>query len=893
MASFWFNRSIGMHPHRLPWILFLLVFFLIRDAAPLTAEPLRQYKNILLLHSYHQGYQWTDDETRGVLSIFPPHGGQVKVHTEYMGMKWTTDQRFFDQLSETYKLKFKTIPFDVIIATDNDAFNFLRAHRDEVFGRVPTVFCGVNYFNPDTLIGYDLYTGVSETADFKANLDLLLRLHPATQQIVVIVDNSVTGQQILREVSAVIPLYQQRVSFEYLIDFSMEELLARVSNLPSNALVLYTIFFQDKNNRIFEYDESVALISRASKVPIYGTWDFSLGFGIIGGKLTDGFSQGKMAAELAESIIRGEHPNTLPVVMRSFSQFMFDYKQMQRFGVPLDALPPESIVINRPIIFYTFPKSVVWAAGGAVFLLAGFIVVLLFSIRQREQARQQLKESEAQYHSLVDNLNVGIYRNTGGPRGTFLQANPAMLKLFGFDSLEAFLQTTAAELYQDSADRLAFIDELIRIGSVKNRELKMKKKDGTPIWISCSAQAMYDDTSAIKWIDGVNEDITERKLLEAQLRQSQKIEALGSLAGGIAHDFNNILMVISGYGTMLKGKVTHDPELVHYLNPILSSAEKAARLTQSLLAFSRKQVSNPKPIDLNEVIDGMESLLVRLIGEDIELRKQRHERKLIVMADHSQLEQVLLNLVTNARDAMPGGGVINISTESILIQEAALLGKHQLKKPGTYVVLSVQDTGGGMDEATRNRIFEPFFSTKEVGKGTGLGLAIVHGIVKQHDGDISVNSELEKGTTFKVFLPMISGDADDTGTIMRPPAVGGTETILLGEDDEQVRQWTKDVLTQAGYTVIEAVNGEDLVEQYFLADHIDLIVLDVVMPKKNGREALEAIKKVRPLVQALFMSGYTADVVLRKGIHDQSVNFLAKPLTSEALLSKIREVLAR
>jgi PAS domain S-box-containing protein len=828
-----------------------------------------------------------------VHSILTRQGEQAKVYTEYMGMKWTADPDYFNQLSKVYNLKFSDIFFDVIIATDNDAFNFLLAYSDEVFGRVPTVFCGVNYFQPEALSGHDLYTGVNETVDFKANIDLLLRLHPATKQILVIVDTSVTGQQVFREISAVTPLYEQRVAFDFLSDISMEDLLERVSSLPSDTLVLYTFFFRDKNSRVFEYDESAALISDASKVPMYGAWDFSLGHGIIGGKLTSGFEQGKMAAELAARIIHGAQPKNIPLVMQSPSQYMFDYNQMQRFGIMLKDLPDGSTVINQPSSSYTISKNVVWALSAGVFLFAGFSVMLLANIRQREQARRQLKESEQQYHSLVDNLNVGVYRNTGGLLGTFLQANPAMLKLFGFDSLDEFLQTPVSDLYQDSADRVAYVNEMERIGSVADRELKMKKKDGTPIWVSCSAQAVYEENQAIKWIDGVFEDITEKKLLEEQLRQSQKLEALGTLAGGIAHDFNNILTAISGYGTMLKGKVAHDPALVHYVNPILSAAEKAARLTQGLLVFSRKQVINPKPINLNEVVDGMERLLLRLIGEDMELRKHQHDKELIVMADHNQVDQTLLNLVTNARDAMPEGGLITIATERVMIRGKEMLLRYDLKKTGEYAVLSVSDTGSGMDEATQNRIFEPFFSTKEVGKGTGLGLSIVHGIVKQHNGNISVDSEPGKGTTFKIYLPLIEGAVEDAGPIAPLSAIGGTETILLGEDDECVRQWITDVLSQAGYTVIIAVDGQELVAQFSSSDHINLVLLDVVMPKKNGREAMEEIKRIQPEVKALFMSGYTADIIHSKGILDQRINFLSKPLTRETLLHKIREVLAQ
>ena len=888
------KRQLFLHGWRTGVLVFLLLgrvcLALATEAPP---HPLQ--KNILLLNSYHPGFKWTDDETRGVVSTLAHSEGRVKLFTEYMGTKWTANAPYFSQLVATYKEKFSTIHFDAIIATDNDAFNFLRAHRDEIFGQVPVSFCGVNNFHPDELQGHAQYTGINETVDFQENIELLLRLHPNTRRIVVIVDTSVTGQQVRRELLAIIPRYAQKIDFEILGDLTLQELLDRLAHLSKDCVVLQTIFFRDTQNRIIEYDESAELISRASTVPVYGTWDFSQGHGIVGGKLTTGFDQGRIAAEAALRILQGEPADAIPVVMQSPSRFMFDYQQMQRFGIALHDLPKESLIINQPATSYSIPKDIVWAFTTGSVVLAGFIIALLVNIRQRELARQQFRDSERQYQMLVENINVGIYRRAGGKDGKIIQANSAILKIFGFDPLESFEQARIIDIYQQEKDIDAFLQELKEKGSLKNKEICMKKKDGTSIIISCNATAIFDDNHEIKWIDGVVEDITEKKKLEEQLRQSQKMESLGALAAGVAHDFNNILMVITGYGTMLHNKISQQPELDHYLSPILSSAEKAAQLTRSLLAFSRKQVIDPKPIDLNAVIANMERLLTRLIGEDIELHTAPAPAKEVtVMADQSQMEQILLNLVANARDAMPKGGLICISAEQVVVSEREMLLKHQFSQPGKYVVLSVSDTGEGMEQAVQCRIFEPFYSTKAVGKGTGLGLSIVHGIVKQHNGDISVYSEPGKGTTFKIYLPLFTAGAAElpgAASSTLPPVVGGTETILLGEDDLFVRQWIITVLAQAGYRVIEACNGEELVALFQQNPTVDMVLLDVVMPKKNGREAMDAMKKIHPAVKSLFMSGYTADIIHHKGILDHSVNFISKPLTQEALLRKVREVL--
>ncbi len=381
-------------------------------------------------------------------------------------------------------------------------------------------------------------------------------------------------------------------------------------------------------------------------------------------------------------------------------------------------------------------------------------------------------------------------------------------------------------------------------------------------------------------------DVTEQKKLEDQLRQSQKMEAIGTLAGGIAHDFNNILTAIMGYANLLRLKMDDADPLRTYSDHIISSSRKASILTQSLLAFSRKQIINPKSVNLNETITQFEKLLLRMIGEDIELHSALSTEDLIVFADASQIEQVIMNLVVNARDAMPTGGIISISTSKSV--------KTINSEKKEYALLTISDNGCGMDSGTVQRIFEPFFTTKEQGKGTGLGLAIVYGIIKQHNGEISVYSEKKKGTSFKIYLP-ISKSEIKTGVSDEPVVLsGGTETILLAEDDDDVRRLGKSILEEYGYKVLEAKNGEEAVE-IFRHDYkiIDLLMLDVVMPKMNGKEAYDIIKKINPNVKVLFTSGYTSDIIFKKGILDSEYNFLSKPATVDALLRKVRQVLEK
>jgi signal transduction histidine kinase len=381
----------------------------------------------------------------------------------------------------------------------------------------------------------------------------------------------------------------------------------------------------------------------------------------------------------------------------------------------------------------------------------------------------------------------------------------------------------------------------------------------------------------------------QRKQLEDQLRQTQKMDAVGRLAGGVAHDFNNMLAVILGQAELLLRRGDAPEPAARGLREIRKAAERAANLTRQLLAFSRKQILHPQVLDLNEVVTGIESMLQRLIGEDVRLVTALKPEVGRVKADPGQIDQVILNLAINARDAMPGGGTLTIETDRVELDDA-YARLHEGAAPGRYGMLAVTDTGVGMDAATLKRVFEPFFTTKELGHGTGLGLATVYGIVKQSGGFVWVYSEPRHGTTFKVFLPQVDVPAPEPGQEVRRP-VGGTETILVVEDEELLRDVLEDMLRESGYTVLAAAGPEDAVERVRNGLRVDLVLTDVVMPGMNGRELAERIQSLSPESKVLFMSGYTDDAVLRLGILDAHLPLLHKPFGLETLLDKVREAL--
>lgn len=531
--------------------------------------------------------------------------------------------------------------------------------------------------------------------------------------------------------------------------------------------------------------------------------------------------------------------------------------------------------------------EVIFSQDGAPVRMCGTVQDITAQVRMQAN----LKESEERYRTLFEDSMDAVFIST--PDGRIVDINPAGLSMFGYETKEDFRSLDAGQLRFDPADRDLFRKEIEWHGFVKDLELKVKRKDGERLIVSMTATAVRDKQGNITAYRGIVRDMTGHKKLEQQLLHSQKMEAVGQLTGGIAHDFNNILTGIIGYSSVLLMKEGQDQACMEYVRHIQNLAERAAKLTQGLLAFSRKQVVSLSQVDLKDIARGIEHLLTRIVREDIEFRMDISGEPLVVMADSGQIEQVIMNLISNAKDAMPGNGRLTVSTAMVRFDEEAATFSG-LKGPGAYACLSVSDTGTGMDEEIKSRIFEPFFTTKEVGKGTGLGLSIVYGIISGHKGSINVYSELGVGTTFKAYLP-IARDVQiiDSPYVSEPPPAG-TETILVAEDDIDVLAVIRTILEGAGYSVITASDGVEAVKRFKAAmGSIRLVVMDVIMPRKNGKEAYDEITGMIPGTPVIFTSGYTEDIINNGIIFEEGLDFISKPLTSGILLRKVREVLDR
>ena len=604
-------------------------------------------------------------------------------------------------------------------------------------------------------------------------------------------------------------------------------------------------------------------------------------------------------ALLATALIFG---NLLPASFLQPTQypyllFPFVIGAALRFGPPGAALLTLTVATiavaytvrgGGPFVMHSVPNTDL-----AVLLYLGVLAITGLSLSpaaaRRQQAESALREANASLQAVIQSSPLAIY--TLDAASTVRSWNPAAEALYGWRA-EEVIGRSLPTITHDLGDHLQLRDRVLRGEALRGVEVTRRKKDGTPVTLSLSVAPLHDASGQVTGMLSLAADLTDVRQLEVQYRQAQKMDAVGRLAGGIAHDFNNLLTAILGTTGLLLEDLGPESRARLDIQEIEKAAKRAAGLTRQLLVFSRQQVLETRVVDLNALVGNLQRMLDRLIGEDIQLRTTLTAELWPVRADPGQLEQAIVNLVVNARDAMPHGGRLTIETANVEL-DPRYVESHPPTQPGPYVLLAVSDTGVGMDSATRARIFEPFFTTKEPGRGTGLGLATVYGIVKQSGGYIWVYSEPGHGTTFKVYLPRVAG-APEMAEPSPSAAVHarGSETVLLVEDQDNVRTLARRVLEGRGYTVLAASNGDealDVIAQY--PHRIHVLVTDVVMPGINGRELARRVTASRPDVKVLFVSGYTGEAVHQRGLLEPGVAFLQKPFTAEVLARKVREVL--
>jgi PAS domain S-box-containing protein len=1100
--------------------------------------------NILILNSYHQGENWSDNEIAGLLSALRTRRPHLVPRIELIDAKHFPTPAHLDFFKGYLVHKYHGRTFDLIIALDNPALDLLVGNANDLFPETPVVFAGINGYRPEMIAGRKKVTGVVQRLDAAGTLEMALSMHPGAAKVLVIHDYTASGLAVRQETEQSLARFADKVELRYASDGPVETLSQELRAMPQNGLVLLLTYVTDKAGRTFTREESARLIAAVSPAPVYTVHATDLGFGVVGGLLLEGQEHGRQAADLALRVLGGadsEHT----AIEESRSRCMIDYTVATKLQITERLWPDSALVVNRPISFWNRHRSALIPSFAAILVLTALSLLLWVTVIRLRRTKQTIHKSEEKYRVLFSNIPLGI--TVTNRLGKIIETNDMAAKLLGLskedheartlDSAEwriirpdgtpmpvdeyagmralhenaviehvemgivrpnaetIWLSVAAAPLhledygvmviYSDVSERKQAEKALLRkdalLGAMlrnlpfdfwardANQRILMQSDESVNLWGDLAA-----DTASLQQFDaktleqgaannrrvlageiiseecalvtkdgglrefhhilapiregteilgvlGINIDITEHKQvleevcrsnellssfikhspiyayikevapfesrvlkasdnfqemigvpgsqmagktmeelfpaefaakitaddwlvvsrgeilhqdeelngrcyttfkfpipigrksylagytidlterrraaeekskLEAQLAQAQKMESVGRLAGGVAHDFNNMLGVILGQTELTMSRLEPTHPLFASLQNIHNAAERSADLTRQLLAFARKQTVVPKMLDLNEIVEGMLSMLRRLISEDINLVWLPGRNLGAIKMDPSQVDQILVNLCVNARDAISDAGVLTIET-GIAVFDEAYCTAHPGFFPGEYVLLALSDNGSGMDAETISHLFEPFFTTKDFGKGTGLGLATVYGIVRQNNGFIDVDSAPGRGTTFRVYLPRHEIQAEQTAQTDAVELLArGRETILLVEDEPMILEMTKEMLEGQGYAVLPvAAPNEAISLSQEHAGKIDLLITDVVMPEMNGRELAAQLLLLRPDLQLLFMSGYTADVIAQHGVLEEGVHFIQKPFSLKDLSAKVRAVL--
>jgi PAS domain S-box-containing protein len=1031
----------------------------------LTQAPQGQHKRILILYSYGYNLPAQQQIAAGLQSVI----NRAKLSSgdyfhEYLDISPAKHPEQRQVLRDLLLKKYAGQRFDLIITVYDAAFDFLLHEGAPLSPQTPCFALFVASKRPDARRAGQKIIQIPNRFDLRGTLKLALDLFPQTRKVLFLSGSTPSNLAIEEQARADFAPWSGKIAFEYTGRRSVDELLQQIAHLPPETVVISTVISADATGKIFNPKDVSILLAGASNRPVFTVASTHLDTGVVGGSLVDTDGVGAM---LGRGVLAMEDGKPLPVEPESsYIKPMFDWQQLERWGVDAKRLPPDSVFINRPLTLWSQYRAAVIGAIIVISFLSAMIVPLLLLNRQRKRAelsalqsearfrvlieqapeaiivfdvdrklivdanasaerlfgcgreellqcgpqrfypaeqpdgrgvqdtfgeytaraivgdevhferailsadgrclhcevrlvllpsgnnrqirasfiditerkraeeaiheqaqmleleiaeRQQIQEaleeqtatleeeaevrklaeealgeSERRLRSLFDGSPIGMFRTTFD--GHLLQANAALAAIYGFGGQDEMMaevnRAGSATLWAQPGERGVFVEKVKAAkGRYVQQQTKLRRRDGmfldTIVYMVLSTDPDTNETCLV----GFLQDLTERKRMEEQLLQSQKMGSIGRLAGGIAHDFNNMLSVILGAAELSKHQIREEDAIWQYIDVISKAAKRSSEITRQLLAFSRKGVISPRPVDLNALLCESEKMLVRLISEDIKLSVRPATGLWTAMIDPSQIDQILLNLSANASDAMPSGGSLILETSNVGIDDDHC--RYNLDaRQGDYVQLSVSDSGTGMSRDILEHAFEPFFTTKGVGRGTGLGLATVYGIVTQNHGFIDVQSEPGKGTTFRIHFPRLHGEAalEEQGAAT---ALVGSGTILVVEDEEMLLLTTSKLLEEIGYRIIKAPTPEDAIFTCGQIDlGIDLILTDVVMPGMNGRELVEKIRPIRPDIKVLFMSGYTADILSQRGAVDEGMHYIQKPLELKELDAKIKLALA-
>lgn len=867
-------------------VVLLLVLLTVMLCASATASV---KGSILYLNSYHDGYSWSDDILEGLRTALKSQHN-VELQVEYMDFKKYELELLSSQLGELYAKKFRNKRFDVVVVSDNNAFDFYLTHAETLFPGIPAVFCGINDYTPARIAGRQM-TGVVENFDVAETIALALKLHPQKRRLVIIGDESVTGVAIRNQILEATPRFKGRLAVDYWSRFDIEELRRRVRNAPDDTFFFFIPFYQRIQGRFYSAEDVLSIAAKNTNSPIYSSWEFLLGHGIVGGKLLSGQEHGRKAAGLALRILRGEPVEDIPVEHETSSVFMFDYNVLKAQGIDDSELPVDSIIVNSPKAFYEVDRGLFWTIIVSFFLLMLTTLFLVRNIARRRMVEMEMEKQLSFQEILMDTIPMLV--TWKGRDQLYLGANRYFAEFFGLSSPSKIIGRKESAIPVLN-DYLQWDEPLDRHVMETERPVRRQRRSvmnakGEGCVLEVNKVPLLDEKGNVMGTLTTGEDVTKEASLEKQLLQSQKMEAIGTLAGGIAHDFNNILTSIINSTELAQLDVVTETPAGQDLERVLKAAQRGSGLVKKILTFSRPSQEGFQYIKIEDVVRDAVGLLKASLPRNIKVSTSISSGMGTCLADPTQIHQVVMNLCTNAFHALRAeGGRLEISLETEEIDEA----KSELRNlpPGSYAVLTVADNGPGIKQEILDKIFDPFFTTKGKAEGTGLGLAVVLGIVKVHKGSIEVASTPGLRTAFTLRLPRVELDSDVTVGAVRL-AMPGQGRILFVEDDPDQLATIPRVLRMLGYNV-EAVHDAstaiDLMQNR--GGVYDLLITDYDMPGQNGVELARAVADIAPGLPVLMVSGRER-AVLAAAAMENIVKVVLKPYDRNTLSEAIREIL--
>ena len=871
--------------------LFLFISSLLLINTSFGGESLKS--NVLVIHSYHEGLTWTDGENEGIKEIFKANGN-VELAIEYMDAKRFPCEKVAPIFSDYLERKWEGRSWKAVIVSDNCALDFATYYREQLFPNAAICFCGINNFMPEMLEPFGgKVTGVIQQVDPTENIQLIRRLQPELRKLVVVSGTTPTAKAILSEVKSALKEVEPPFDVVWLEELETAVLESELKKLGPQDAVLLCNFNRDGKGVYYSHEDGARIVVRASGAPVYAMEDNYLGIGVVGGFMVSSRTQGHVAAELCLEVLSGE---SMPeVILTCPNTFMFDYTALSRFNLPLEKIPDSSVILNHPSSFYQLHKRLIWNTITLIALLAVAFVGVSFGLIRSRRAEAKLRDSRKNLSVTLNSIGDAVIATD--TQGRVVSMNRVAESLTGWKKEDAIGKALPVVFNiinaQTREPQNNPVDEALESGEVValSNHTILISKTGEEYQISDSSAPIRDDMDRIRGVVMVFRDVTEEYALQEQLRQSQKMDAIGQLAGGVAHDLNNMLGGIMGGTELLKQVIPAQDEAYEFLGIIEDSVKRAASLTGRLLAFARRQPTASTPVDVHRIILDTIALLKQTIDKRIKIESDLTANASSVVGDNAQLQNVFMNLGINASHAMPEGGRLSYSTRLTDLTEAQCRSDGRGLKAGTYLEIAVRDTGSGIPPECIHRIFEPFFTTKEL-KGTGLGLAAAHGTVAQHGGAITVYSELGKGTVFHVLLPLTEDAVLDLP--VRDEPVYGEGTILLVDDEPVMRATGSALLKEYGYDVLIAENGAEAIDMF--AEHrseIDLVILDMIMPEMNGRDCFFELRKMEPELRVILSSGFSRVDDLEDMKKAGLAGFIQKPYAGADFSVMVANVLKR